>query len=217
MLQPSLREKCSGDIKLFCGEAVQAMKKIRDMPGKERNLLERDGKRNPVLICLRKQFAITNKQTKTLSAPCRMEVQQIIMESEVDPRLDPPFYAACKKELARGECGQKVATGSASHTDMVECVKSRYYRNLVTDARCKEELDRRTSEELSDVHVDTVLYEVCAADIKHYCNDLQPGMGRRIQCILKATESSNVQLAEACRIKLEERKKLWKQALKVYE
>jgi hypothetical protein len=48
----------------------------------------------------------------------------------------------------------------------------------------KQEIARRTSEELSDIHLDVELNEACAVDVQHYCRDVPAGQGRGIVCVL---------------------------------
>lgn len=93
-------------------------------------------------------------------------------------------------------------------------MKSKFYESRITDAKCVAEMQRRTDEELADISVDPGLYEACVTDIRRYCRDIRPGGGRLTKCLIGASHSSNVQLEDACRGKLEERQQLWKQVLK---
>lgn len=103
---------------------------------------------NPVIQCLRREFA--RKDTR-LGFECRVEIREIIIASELDERLDPPFYKACTKEIGR-LCSDKLRT-DVWHWSVVECIKSKFYQNMVTDSACQREMERRASEEFADVHV----------------------------------------------------------------
>lgn len=95
-------------------------------------------------------------------------MRQLIIDSELDERLDKPFYRSCKTEIGR-LCGHAVMQSDAdgqTHRNVLDCMKSNYYQYAVTVERCKEEMKRRTSEELSDIHFDPVLVEACDNDIK---------------------------------------------------
>lgn len=100
------------------------------------------------------------------------------------------------------------------HGSIVECMKSKFYQSHIVDPKCSAEMQRRTDEELADISVDPGLYEACVGDIRRYCRDIRPGEGRVTKCLIDASHSSNVQLDDACRGKLEERQQLWRQVLK---
>lgn len=101
-LQSSLRKNCAEEINEFCKKEWD---EVKDARGAAEDANHR------VVICLRKQFAAKELR---LRPQCRMEVRRIIMESELDPKLDPPFYRACKEEIGR-LCGEKIIASKGSY------------------------------------------------------------------------------------------------------
>jgi len=93
-------------------------------------------------------------------------------------------------------------------------VKAVYYSHQLTDPGCRKEIARRTSEELSDIHLDVELNEACAVDVQHYCRDIPAGQGRVIQCLLMALKSTNTLITDSCRTRLMDRERLWQIASK---
>uniref|UniRef100_A0A5S6QG49 Golgi apparatus protein 1 n=1 Tax=Trichuris muris TaxID=70415 RepID=A0A5S6QG49_TRIMR len=197
-LQPVLFTACSNEIRQLCQNEYAAVRKHPD-----------DDARGKVLSCLRRW--ITQKNEGAISDQCRREVKQVIFATEVDPTLDIPFHTSCKVEIDR-LCSESYLVNKGGHRGILECMKARYMENRIVDASCKQELVRIMKEELADIHLDVMLYQACVMDIKHYCNDVTPGDGKVLACLLSAAQSSNVHLSDECRSKLNDRKTLWGKA-----
>jgi Golgi apparatus protein 1 len=216
-LQPKLRHSCKHEIDTHC---KHEMDKIKMRKASE------DDNTNTVVICLRKAF-ITKDQP--LGAECYEEVKSIIMESELDPRLDPPFYQACKQDI-KDNCPHEIISG-LGHGQIVECMNAVFYNTEVGGAsppsseahhvadgkkikspQCIQEMERRTREEAMDIHIDTSLHEACSSDMARFCSDVPAGQSRIIACLF--THLSDPAQADAftptCRGRLEERQRLWK-------
>ncbi|KHJ48614.1 cysteine rich repeat-containing domain protein [Trichuris suis] len=197
-LQPVLFTACSNEIQRLCQHEYSALKSQPD-----------DDAHGRVLSCLRRW--ITEKNEVAISDQCKREVKQVIFATEVDPTLDIPFHTSCKAEIDR-LCSESYLMNKGGHRGILECMKARYMENRIVDAGCKQELVRIMKEELADIHLDVMLYQACVMDIKHYCNDVTPGDGKVLVCLLSAAQSSNVHLSDECRSKLSDRKTLWGKA-----
>ncbi|KRY36921.1 Golgi apparatus protein 1 -like protein [Trichinella spiralis] len=198
-LMPVLYSSCSKEIRELCKNEYTLLKSFpdEDIQGK-------------VIGCLRQWLTENNSK---MSDKCRIELKHVIYNTEIDPTLDIPFYTACKSELDR-LCADGYATGVGGHRGILECIKARYAEGTVKDETCKQQILRVMKEELADIHLDVNLYQACAMDVRHYCDDVQSGDSKILSCLLSAAQSSNARLSDECRSKLQDRQLIWAKAIK---
>ncbi|KAI6197524.1 hypothetical protein M3Y94_01234100 [Aphelenchoides besseyi] len=197
-LNPSLLEACHDEASKYCPDEFR---KINDASQKRESL-------GPIIAtCLRAKFVEFKGQVH-LGPKCKDEVTNLILEGEFDPSLDPPFYKACKSTISI-HCSNIIITKSGNFDTVMECLKNDFYSNNIADRNCARELARRTRESLVDIHLDPSLHEACSVDINRLCRDVPAGQSRIITCLLEAMSFSNTKMSQTCRVKLEERQKLW--------
>ncbi|CAK5075005.1 unnamed protein product [Meloidogyne enterolobii] len=205
-LNPELLDSCHEEAKQYC---PADFKKVNNPQYSQQQL-------GPLIAtCLRTQFAKFTKMT-VLSPPCKEELSRIILESEFDIQLDPQLYKACKYTISK-HCTNTIIGRSGNFDSVLECLKSDFYNNMITDKNCAVQLARRTQESLVDIHLDPGLHEACSLDAQRLCANVQPGESRIIMCLVDALRNPQSALSSVCREKLTERNKLWQIAHSEYQ
>uniref|UniRef100_A0A915LE40 Golgi apparatus protein 1 n=2 Tax=Meloidogyne incognita group TaxID=654580 RepID=A0A915LE40_MELJA len=143
---------------------------------------------------------------------CHEEAKQY----EFDIQLDPQLYKACKYTISK-HCTNTIIGRSGNFDSVLECLKSDFYNNMITDKNCAVQLARRTQESLVDIHLDPGLHEACSLDAQRICANVQPGESRIIMCLVDALRNPQSALSSVCREKLTERNKLWQIAHSEYQ
>ncbi|CAD6195709.1 unnamed protein product [Caenorhabditis auriculariae] len=208
-LRPGLLNACRKEAETYCPDD---MKKL-NMPQYSQQVLD-----GVVVSCLRDKFrqSISDKSQINFSQQCTHEVSRTIVEAELDPKLDPPLYNACKSVISL-HCSEAVIASGGHFENVLECLKADFYKNAISNKECNEQLARRTQEALVDIHLDPSLHEACAVDIQRLCAEVPPGHSRIIMCLMNAADNSNAHMSQHCRAKLEDRNKLWMKAHAEYQ
>ncbi|CAI4232920.1 unnamed protein product [Auanema sp. JU1783] len=206
-LRPGLLNACRDEIKTYCPEDLDKINK----PQYAQTMLK-----GVVVGCLREQYRRSAHEQIHLGAPCKEEITKAILEAELDPKLDPSLYDACKPTIEK-HCSASVIQTGGNFDNVIECLKADFYKGVIGDPNCNKELARRTEETLVDINLDPALHEACGVDIQRLCRDVPPGNSRVIMCLMDAAESSNAQLTPGCRNKLVDRNRLWMKAHKEFE
>ena len=207
-LRPGIMHACKMEMKKHCQKELQ---QIRQQSIDDQRAVE-----GAVLYCLRGVITdrlrddVDSVASEDLTQACINEVHALILESEIDMRVDIKFYDACKTSIHR-HCGSTLTQG-ATHQTVDECIRAAYYARQIDDPKCRAEMERRTSEELSDIELDPELHHACAIDAQQYCRDVPSGRGRIITCLLMALNNPKARVADECRAKLMNRQRLWEVA-----
>ncbi|XP_013408738.1 Golgi apparatus protein 1 isoform X2 [Lingula anatina] len=200
-LNPALKSACTMDIPKFCKAVLQNKKsKDEDFEGE-------------VINCLKTPY-----RKGRLSKNCEDQIGQIIRSAALDYRQDPVLARACEKEL-KAYCSEeveRVQNGQGGKGEVEECLKNLVKQNKIKPkSDCSNEVARILVEGKTDVHLDPILHQACSADLRHYCDGIEPGEGRLMSCLLTALDDRTIRLTKHCRILLQQRVDLWEYAAKI--
>ncbi|XP_064639932.1 Golgi apparatus protein 1-like isoform X2 [Lineus longissimus] len=197
-LNPTLQKACKLDIPKFCSAIITAEKNDEELEGK-------------VVNCLKEKFRINR-----LSRDCEDNIRSVMKEAALDYRQDPLLARACQSEITKF-CGHVLSRNSPDDTKgkVEECLKLQFKKEKIQDKNCQKEILRLLTEGKSDVHVDPLLNQACALDLKHYCFNVPPGEGRQMSCLLAALEDKTIRLDPGCNQMLRDRVEMWEYAAKV--
>ncbi|XP_001641258.2 Golgi apparatus protein 1 isoform X2 [Nematostella vectensis] len=182
-LDPELQSACKREIKKFCFNHIT------------KDISQRDGE---MVNCLKKQLPKEN-----LGQSCEMYIRTVIHEEAMDYRLDPKLSKACKDEVSQ-YC-QHIEPG---HGKVEECLRNKLEK-LKKDGKCYVEVIRTMREGKTDVYADPVLFDACINDIKHLCEDVDPGHGRVMNCLIGVKASKKNRLSNKCNLQLKARLIMW--------
>ncbi|CAE1332042.1 GLG1 [Acanthosepion pharaonis] len=205
-LNPQLKKSCQMDIPKFCSEIVHNSKQDEELEGK-------------VINCLKKQFV-----RRMLSKNCEYEIEEIIKEAALDYQQDPILAKACHQEIKQF-CLEETLDSSKRENEpyeveddgkghVSECLKKKLQKGLIKNKQCIKEIARIVYEGSADIHVDPVLHTACKKDLQVYCENVLPGMGQQMACLLSALDS-NRRLTPECSKRLLQRKEMWEYAANV--
>uniref|UniRef100_A0A0N4ZII0 Golgi apparatus protein 1 n=1 Tax=Parastrongyloides trichosuri TaxID=131310 RepID=A0A0N4ZII0_PARTI len=203
-LNPGLVEACKTEAETYCPDHYKLLNHPRYSQQELQSIF---------VTCLRENYI---SKTAHLSAPCKEQISNLILESEFDIALDPPLYKACQTIINR-HCSSAIISKNGKFDTVLECLKADFYSGVISDPNCAAQVARRTQESIVDINLDPALHEACDKDIRQYCRDTPPGQSRIITCLLDALEIPRIKLSSGCQTKLMERKKLWNIAHEKYK
>ncbi|XP_078606747.1 Golgi apparatus protein 1-like isoform X10 [Branchiostoma floridae x Branchiostoma japonicum] len=192
-LDVELQKKCKKDVPKFC----------RDVLAEPRST-ELEGK---VIGCLKAKVG-----KNRLSPQCEDHIKDLMREAAIDYRMDPQLAQGCKEEMSRW-CSEEMTNPDTGSVE--ECLKKKFSEKKITSKLCQTQVLRLLQEGKADIHVDPLLHQSCALDIKHYCAGIPAGEGRQMSCLLEALEDRTVRLQRDCEEKLKSRVEMWEYAAKV--
>lgn len=133
-------------------------------------------------------------------------MKQEIKHYELDPEL--------KKFCNKGPMSPlKIMCSPESVEDPIECLKEKFNNEELKESEpCRIYIGKLIQEGEVDVNVDATLQNACGTDLKMYCTDIEPGHGRRINCLVNMMKKKPKSLSEACLSKLHERRDMWQKA-----
>ncbi|XP_067651519.1 Golgi apparatus protein 1-like isoform X2 [Haliotis asinina] len=147
----------------------------------------RDTKRASVLLCL-ENAAKTGKKLKGKCVAQMEDVRKMLME---DYRLSPVLVARCGDEI-KAYCNDKDIGGETLHC-LMGLAKEVTDKPKIT-AACTRELENlmREADVGSDIRVDSALQRACQSVIDKLCDDVQPGDGGVINCLMENVDSDDM-------------------------
>ena len=133
-------------------------------------------------------------------------MKQEIKHFELDPEL--------KKYCNKGPMSPlKIMCSPESVEDPIECLKEKFNSEELKDSEpCRIYIGKLIQEGEVDVNIDTTLQNACGIDLKMYCTEIEPGHGRRINCLVNLMKKKPKSLSEQCLDKLHERRDMWQKA-----
>ncbi|CAH1270216.1 GLG1 [Branchiostoma lanceolatum] len=192
-LDVELQKKCKKDVPKFC----------RDILAESRST-ELEGR---VIGCLKAKVG-----KNRLSPQCEDHIKELMREAAIDYRMDPQLAQGCKEEMTSW-CSEEMTNPDTGSVE--ECLKKKFSEKKITSKMCQTQVLRLLQEGKADIHVDPLLHQSCALDIKHYCAGIPAGEGRQMSCLLEALEDRTVHLQRDCEEKLKSRVEMWEYAAKV--
>lgn len=197
-LNPILQKACRLDIPKFCKSVLANEQPDTEFEGK-------------VINCLKIPF-----RKHRLSHECEEQIKLVAKEAALDYRQDPILGKNCKKEINE-LCHEEVrAISQGHHQGMVEeCLKKNFKLKKIINKECQTEVVRLLAEGKADVHVDPLLFSACSLDLKHYCDEVEPGEGRQMSCLITALQDRTIRLTTRCKKLLQDRVDMWEYAVKV--
>ncbi|XP_019628753.1 PREDICTED: Golgi apparatus protein 1-like [Branchiostoma belcheri] len=192
-LDVELQKKCKKDVPKFC----------RDILAEARST-ELEGK---VIGCLKAKVG-----KNRLSPQCEDHIKELMREAAIDYRMDPQLAQGCMEEMTK-MCSEEMTNPETGSVE--ECLKKKFSEKNKFSKMCQTQVLRLLQEGKADIHVDPLLHQSCALDIKHYCAGIPAGEGRQMSCLLEALEDRTVHLQRDCEEKLKSRVEMWEYAAKV--
>ncbi|XP_078689898.1 Golgi apparatus protein 1-like isoform X17 [Branchiostoma floridae x Branchiostoma belcheri] len=192
-LDVELQKKCKKDVPKFC----------RDVLAEARST-ELEGK---VIGCLKAKVG-----KNRLSPQCEDHIKELMREAAIDYRMDPQLAQGCMEEMTK-MCSEEMTNPETGSVE--ECLKKKFSEKNKFSKMCQTQVLRLLQEGKADIHVDPLLHQSCALDIKHYCAGIPAGEGRQMSCLLEALEDRTVHLQRDCEEKLKSRVEMWEYAAKV--
>lgn len=212
-LNPKLSKACHQDIREVCPTEFGAMKQLvselkSGMNGDKDELFE--GK---VISCLKNQFVKQQaaKDNKLiLSRPCAHHIESLMKAAVKEFDLDPELMKHCNTGPA---APLKTMCSPDNTEDPIECLKMKFADEEIKDnEKCRVYIGKLIQEAEVDVNVDATLQNACGIDLKMFCADIEPGHGRRINCLVSMMKKRGTDLSETCLSKLHERRDMWQKA-----
>ncbi|XP_065676137.1 Golgi apparatus protein 1-like isoform X1 [Hydra vulgaris] len=184
-LDADLTKNCMQEAKSYCPEELAKAKKGVD-----------DG---AVFGCLVNAL-LTRKK---FQPNCETFVRHREVEAAGDKNLNPQFLASCGAEIMK-------LCSKSEYNEVMECMKENIAR--IQSKACKEEVKKLIVEGIEDIHVDRQLNDVCARDIRHFCNDMPEENGQVIMCLIDVYNAKNLRLHQNCKNLLAKRMSLYRDA-----
>jgi golgi apparatus protein 1 len=133
-----------------------------------------------VIRCLHR-----NVDSRDMSDDCRKEVRRSMNRMSQDYRLNFRLAKSCKDEVEGPDAACKgICKGPVEQTcggTTLQCLQDNIEK-LKSD-ECKEEVFYFMKMEVSDFRNDVMLAEACKLDVVKWCQDVEPGEGRVIECL----------------------------------
>ncbi|KAK7475018.1 hypothetical protein BaRGS_00033765 [Batillaria attramentaria] len=207
-LNPLLQKGCQQDIPKFCKDVLTEEKNDENLEGK-------------VINCLKKQFAV-----KRLSASCEHHIRDRVKAAAMDIRQAPVLFKTCKMEIklhckeelsimADLKKHEQISIQEEGQGRVIECLKDKFRAHKIQDADCKKEIASLLAESHVDVNVDPLLHTACQRDLLSLCQQVPPGQGRQMSCLLSFLDEDPRAMTGPCREMLSKRKEMWEYAAQV--
>ncbi|XP_071092042.1 Golgi apparatus protein 1-like [Haliotis cracherodii] len=154
-----------------------------------------DTKRASVLLCL-ENAAKSGKKLKGKCVAQMEDVRKMLME---DYRLSPNLVARCGEEI-KNHCSDKDIGGETLHC-LMGLAKEVTDKPKISPA-CTRELEALMMETDvgSDIKIDPALQRACQSVVDKLCDDVQPGDGGVINCLMENIDSDD--MTDSCEEKL---------------
>lgn len=157
---------CKADVKALCKDVS---------PGDDRLLL--------CLVKRIKQAQQGNVAGRSVSDKCQQDVANYRMERSKHINRDVALARACKDD-AEKLC--KSAKDSTTPGSVLQCLRS---SSKKVSAACKGELWRTQAEVAEDYRTDPQLYDNCKDSVQQLCQDVEPGNGAELDCLIKHSKA----------------------------
>lgn len=132
--------------------------------------------RGRIIRCLQK-----NVDDKAMGSDCRKEVRKNVNRMSQDYRLNFRLQKACDPDissLCEGVCpNQMTACGGK----VLRCLQDKL--DSITGSECRDEVFYFVKMEVSDYRNDIALAEACREDVDSFCDHVEAGEGRVLECL----------------------------------
>mmetsp|Transcript_30967 Transcript_30967/g.72216 ORF Transcript_30967/g.72216 Transcript_30967/m.72216 type:complete len:1208 (-) Transcript_30967:301-3924(-) len=120
---------------------------------------------------------------------CKSMVKQIEADQAKNPKLDVPFYIACKEELEKEGKATRQSHYACSARPRVEwqvCLEGMAGRGEVSES-CAQQLWQRKVVASEDIKLNHGLFSNCTTELDTFCHNVVPGEARQIKCLYDHT------------------------------
>lgn len=129
-----------------------------------------------IVRCLQKQL-----DDKSMGGDCRKEVRKNVNRMSQDYRLNYRLHKACKPDidtLCKYKCKNPLMPCSGK---VLRCLQDKM--DSITGTECRDEVFYFIKMEVSDYRNDIALAEACREDVDKFCDHVEGGDGRVLDCL----------------------------------